>query len=132
MVRKISLIFLAICVLAGMIGLVACGSGDGETTTTTTAEVTTPEVGENEIVFTDDGIVPQELTISAGTTVTFINNDDRVNSRHWVKALDGSFDTRAIPKHARMQVTFDVPGVYEYQCLFHKDRENEKGVIIVE
>ena len=49
-----------------------------------------------------------------------------------VKAIDGPFDTRALPKHARMDITFNEKGIFEYQCLFYKDREDEKGKIIVE
>ena len=139
MKRLLCLIALAAFILTGMVSITACGSENGSDTTTTPAqttstvtEATTPTVGENEVQFTDEGIFPKELTIPVGTTVTFINNDNRENSRHWIKALDGSFDTRAIPKHARMDVTFNEKGVFEYHCLFHKDRENEKGTIIVE
>ena len=145
MKRVIYLTVLVVFILASMIAAVACGSDNGGETTpspTTEATPTQPQstateetnepIGPNEIQFTNEGVFPKVLTIPVGTTVTFYNNDSRENSRHWVKALDGSFDTRALPKHARMTITFNEPGTFEYQCLFHKDREDEKGTIIVE
>ena len=141
---------LIVFVLSSMIAAAACG-GDTEEPTTptppptpeatpTTPETTpepepaTPTTSDNpyEILITDTGINPKTLTVPAGTKVTWLNNDTRENSRHWMKALDGSFSTRAIPYTARMGVTFDEPGVYEYECIFHRDREDEKGTIIVE
>ena len=76
-----------------------------------------------EILISEQGLDPITLTVPVGTTVTWYNADTRANARHWMKALDGSFDTRAIPGTARMSVTFDEAGVYEYECIFHRDRE---------
>jgi len=144
MKRILCLTALTVFILASIVGVAACGS-DNDGTTTPTTEVTPtqptstvtedtdqPTVEPNEIQFTNEGVFPKVLTVPVGTTVTFYNNDSRENSRHWVKALDGSFDTRALPRHARMDITFNEKGVFEYQCLFHKDREDEKGKIIVE
>ncbi|MCJ7605953.1 MAG: cupredoxin domain-containing protein [Dehalococcoidales bacterium] len=82
-------------------------------------------------MITDQGIDPVVLTVPAGTKVTWHNMDSRVNSRHWMKALDGSFSTQAIPRTTRMSVTFNTPGTYDYRCIYHKDIENEMGTIIV-
>jgi plastocyanin len=144
MKRIFRLIALVVLIITIITGFTACGSdNNGETPVTTTemttteptstaTETTEPTVGPNEVQITNEGIFPKVLTVPVGTTVTFYNNDSRQNSRHWFKALDGSFDTRALPKHARMEITFNEKGVFEYQCLFHKDREEENGTIIVE
>ena len=147
MKRTLYLAVLTVFVLSSLITAVACGSNGQETPApaptptpepTPTEPVITPEPepaassDPYEIQFTDKGLVPKTLTIPVGTEVTWYNSDTRPNSRHWVKADDGSFDTRAIPWHARMTHTFNTPGVYNYQCLFHKDRDDEKGTIIVE
>jgi len=140
---------LTIFILSSIIAAVACGSNGGETPAPAPAPAPSPEPAPSppagtpepdsdeptnpyEIIISENGLNPVTLTVPVGTKVTWYNKDDRENARHWFKALDGSFDTRAIPKTARMSVTFDKPGVYEYQCLFHKDREDEKGTIIVE
>ena len=143
MKRIFCLTALTVLILASIVGFAACGSDNGGTTTPTTevtstqptstvTEDTNQPIGTNEIQFTNEGVFPKVLTVPVGTTVTFYNNDSRPNSRHWAKALDGSFDTRALPTHARMEITFNEKGVFEYQCLFHKDREDEKGKVIVE
>lgn len=143
MKRILCLTILTVFILMSMMGVAACGSdNDGKTTptpemtptqpTSTVTEDSNQTIGPNEIQITNEGVFPKVLTVPVGTTVTFYNNDSRENSRHWFKALDGSFDTRALPRHARMDVTFSEKGVFEYQCLFHKDREDEKGKIIVE
>jgi len=143
MKKILCLTVLTVFILTSMIGIAACGSdNDVKTTPTPTATSTQPTstatedtgltLGPNEIQLTNDGVFPKVLTVPAGTTVTFYNTDKRENSRHWIKALDGSFDTRALPKQARMEVTLNEKGEFEYQCLFHKDREDEKGKIIVE
>ncbi len=138
---------LVIFILSIMITALACGSNTGEPTPQPqpTPEVTpapqteptpAPEPAEltnpYEIIISEDGVDPKTLTVPVGTKVTWYNNDSRPNSRHWMKALDGSFDTRAVPKGARMSVTFNEKGVYDYECIFHRDREEEKGTIIVE
>ena len=136
---------LTIFILSGITAAVACGSDTGETPTPAPSPEPTPSppagapepdsdepTNPYEIVVDENGINPVTLSVPVGTKVTWYNKDDRPNSRHWFKALDGSFETRAIPKTARMGVTLDKPGVYEYECIFHKDREEEKGTIIVE
>lgn len=135
---------LAVFVLSSMIAAIACGSDAQETTPPPAPEVTPsqpestpePEIATStdpyEILITENGLVPATLTVPVGTKVTWYNIDNRPNARHWMKALDGSFDTRAIPKPSRMSITFNEKGVYEYECIFHEDREDEKGTIIVE
>ncbi|MDQ1914562.1 plastocyanin/azurin family copper-binding protein [Paenibacillus sp. GD4] len=68
----------------------------------------------------------EELTIEAGSTVTFTNLD---SVKHNAVSVDGSFHTDLIAKGESANVTFDKPGVYEYFCEPHKSRM--KGKIIV-
>jgi len=59
---------------------------------------------------------PGTLTVKAGTTVTWINEDRVV---HTVTARDGSFDSAGMRKSQRWSRTFTEPGVYEYYCTPH-------------
>ena len=144
MKRMLHISILIIFVLSSMMVAVACGSDTAEAPTTAPTSEVTPSQPETapepepvkssdpyEIQITNKGLIPKTLTVPVGTKVTWYNNDDRENARHWFKSTTGSFNTRAIPKTSRMSVTFNEVGVHEYSCMFHKDREEEKGTIIV-
>ena len=59
---------------------------------------------------------PQTLTVKAGTTVTWTNNDD---IPHTVRAVDGSFHSKAMDTDDSYSFTFAKPGVYSYFCSVH-------------
>jgi plastocyanin len=56
------------------------------------------------------------ITVAAGTTVTWTNNDD---IPHTVRAVDGSFHSKALDSGDTFQTTFAKPGVYSYFCSLH-------------
>lgn len=59
---------------------------------------------------------PPDLTVKAGTTVTFVNDD---TAGHTASAPSGEFDTGGIDRGERKTVTLDKPGTYMYICEFH-------------
>ncbi|MFL5759739.1 MAG: cupredoxin family copper-binding protein [Thermomicrobiales bacterium] len=59
---------------------------------------------------------PSSLTIEAGTTVTWTNQD---SATHTATADDGSFDTGNIAQGQSASVTFDTPGTFTYHCAIH-------------
>jgi plastocyanin len=59
---------------------------------------------------------PQALTVSAGTTVTWINEDD---TPHTVTAVDKSFRSKPLDTGDRYSFTFAKPGEYAYFCSLH-------------
>jgi plastocyanin len=59
---------------------------------------------------------PQAVTVAAGTTVTWTNNDD---IPHTVRATDGSFHSKAMDTADSYSFTFTKPGVYSYFCSIH-------------
>ena len=73
---------------------------------------------------------PATLTVSAGTTVTWTNNE---GVQHTVTADDDSFGSDALPEGGTFEFTFDTPGTYAYHCRFHGGAEGEgmSGVIVV-
>jgi len=58
---------------------------------------------------------PKELTISAGDTVTWINNDPMLHNVD-LGSLGKSPDMR---KGETYSMTFDKPGTYDYECNIH-------------
>lgn len=56
------------------------------------------------------------VTVAAGTTVTWTNNDD---IPHTVRAVDGSFHSKAMDTADSYSFTFAKPGVYSYFCSLH-------------
>jgi plastocyanin len=59
---------------------------------------------------------PAAITVAAGTTVTWTNNDD---IPHTVRATDGSFASRPLDSADSYSFTFTKPGVYRYFCSIH-------------
>jgi plastocyanin len=56
------------------------------------------------------------ITVAAGTTVKWTNNDD---IPHTVRAVDGSFHSKAMDTADTYAFTFAKPGVYSYFCSLH-------------
>lgn len=56
------------------------------------------------------------VAVPAGATVTWVNDDD---TPHTVRAVDGSFHSKALDTGERYAFTFTRPGVYSYFCSLH-------------
>jgi len=59
---------------------------------------------------------PATLTVAAGTTVTWKNEDD---SPHRIGDKDGTFKSAALDTDDSFSHTFAMPGVYPYICTIH-------------
>src|SRR5215213_2373686 len=59
---------------------------------------------------------PPNTTVSAGTTVTWVN-DDQVP--HTATANDGAFDSGTLQPGQSHSFAFDKPGTYAYHCNIH-------------
>src|SRR5690606_4222617 len=115
-------------------------NGDGTTTVTVTiskgagSETASPEsggmtdeAGTYEVMIADFAYSPAELTIKAGESVTFTNQD---SAPHTATARERDvLQTGRLDQGESVTVTFDTPGTYEYFCEFHP---NMSGTIIVE
>jgi len=69
---------------------------------------------------------PPRLTVKAGTTVQWLNEDD---IPHTVAASTKLFRSKTLDTDDRFSFTFTTPGVYEYFCSLHP---HMTGVIVVE
>jgi len=59
---------------------------------------------------------PAALTVTVGTTVTWINQDD---IPHTVVAADKTFKSKVLDSEERFAFTFTKPGEYAYFCSLH-------------
>ncbi|HWO01606.1 MAG TPA: DUF420 domain-containing protein [Blastocatellia bacterium] len=64
---------------------------------------------------------PQEVTVTAGTTVEWIDE----TGRHTVEADDGSFKSDTMTAGGRFEHRFDMPGDYAYYCAYHGDKHGK-------
>jgi plastocyanin len=69
--------------------------------------------------------VPDTVTINAGQTVRWVQDDD---TAHTVTAADKSFDSGNLDQKATYKHTFDKAGTYAYVCAYHPTM---KGNVIV-
>jgi amicyanin len=69
---------------------------------------------------------PPQLTIPAGTTVTWVNEDD---IPHALATTNKAFKSQALDTDDKFSFTFTAPGTYEYFCSLHP---HMKATIVVE
>lgn len=101
--------------VAGAILLVAsaaaCGSS-GQPSSSATSRVP-----PNEVVIKNFAFVPQTITVKAGTTVTWVNEDAVAHS---VVADHDTFPSSSLLDHgAHYAHTFNTAGTYPYICGVH-------------
>jgi plastocyanin len=83
--------------------------------------------GANEVFIIDMAFSPSSLSVSAGTTVKWTNQDAVVHTVTSVPA--GLFDSGSIPKGGTFSYTFSTAGTYNYYCAIHPSM---LGVVIVQ
>jgi plastocyanin len=59
---------------------------------------------------------PMDVTVTAGSTVTWKNLD---GEPHTVTSADGAFRSPALDENDTYRFKFDHPGVYKYVCSIH-------------
>ena len=69
-----------------------------------------------EVKIDNYSFMPGDLTVAAGTTVTWVNHDD---VPHTVRTTDGAIKSKALDTDDKFSMTFDKPGTYEYFCSIH-------------
>ena len=98
--------------LALLLAAAGCGGGADAGTTVATTEVTMVKSYRFE---------PDTITIDAGETVTWTNDD---NFTHTVEVEVG--DDHEVEPGDSFSVTFDEPGTFRYVCTLHsKDMDGE-------
>jgi plastocyanin len=94
------------------------GCANNQTTSNTTAD-------PNTIIIQDFAFQPSTLTVSAGTTVTWINRD---GTNHPVASDTGVFSSGTLNQGESYSYTFNQTGSYPYHCTVHPSMT---GTVIV-
>lgn len=79
----------------------------------------------NEVVMQGMAFTPSSITVTAGTKVTWRNNDSLA---HTVTSDNGLFDSGTIGASGSYSFTFTAKGTYAYHCTFHTGMT---GVVVV-
>ncbi|MDQ3654117.1 MAG: cupredoxin domain-containing protein [Chloroflexota bacterium] len=127
---------------SGYMGQATLVDNDGESTTVTvtimeTGATATPEaspaasaqagLGDATVGIAEFNYTPQTITIPAGGSVTWVNNDA---VPHTATAMDREvLQSGTIEPGDDFTQVFDTPGTYEYFCEFHPDMS---GTVIVQ
>lgn len=118
---------------AAVLVVASCGgtsspttAGVGATTTTSAGAATTVTPTETYISINDFKFSPATLTVTAGTTVSW-RNDQGVT--HTVTADDGSFDSGDVVQGAEFSQVFATAGTFAYHCTIH---DTMTGTVTVE
>ena len=89
-------------------------------TSSQTSDGSKASTGGSEVAMKDVEFSPKDITVKAGTTVKWVNQD---SMPHDVTAKDHSWESVGGPgkmaKGASFSRTFDAPGTYEYYCTLH-------------
>ncbi len=96
-------------VLFSLLFVISCG-----TPAITDEEEATPTSTEPKI--SDFAFVPPTITVSAGTTVTWTNND---SVAHTVTTRSTLFDSGNLSRSDTFSYTFAQSGTFEYYCTIH-------------
>ena len=104
---------LALGAIAGLVALFVAA--------TSPAQAATIEAKIDNFTFN-----PQQITVKAGDTVTWINHDD---IPHTVTSKTMAFRSKAMDTDDKFSFTFATPGKFDYFCSLHP---HMTGTIVVE
>jgi plastocyanin len=74
------------------------------------------QAAETEVKIDNFTFAPQRITVKAGTTVTWINEDD---IPHAIAATGKLFKSKVLDTGDKFSFTFTTAGSYEYFCSLH-------------
>jgi plastocyanin len=83
------------------------------------------QAADTEVNIHNFAFAPQGTTVKAGTTVTWINEDD---IPHTVASSGKLFKSKALDTKDKFSFTFTTPGTYEYFCSLHP---HMTGVVVL-
>jgi amicyanin len=111
-------VLVVILALGLSIGIESYVRPDTATAEVATATSTTLPVQEAQVEIDDFAFKPMELTIPAGTKVTWVNKDD---VPHTATSSDDpvTFDSKTLDTDQKYSFTFSNPGTYNYYCKPH-------------
>ncbi|HEX6666987.1 MAG TPA: cupredoxin family copper-binding protein [Solirubrobacterales bacterium] len=122
MKKTLALPALTLAVCAALFA--GCGGGDDTTATDTSSA---SSAGAEAVKIVDFEYIPPNITVPAGTTVSFENEDSAAHTA--TSKESGAFDSGTIKGGATGEIKLEQPGTFAYFCAFHPFM---KGTIVVE
>jgi plastocyanin len=122
-------VFFCVILLAGIIVASCTSGGSGSSATTTTSAGTGTATGSGttvQVIMNNRSYDPATVTIKAGDTVTWVNQDA---PQHDVVADNGEFKSDLFDKGGTFSFTFSTAGTYPYHCSIHPGMT---GTVIVQ
>lgn len=127
MERTMGIIVTRIVALSVLAMTVAVAGGVRAQEVAETQEPAAPEPVVVRMRF--DRFIPDSITVPAGTTLVWVNEEDDPTNSHNVIAESGAFESPYIYPGESWSFTFVTPGEYRYYCDLH---EGMYGTVIVE
>jgi amicyanin len=81
---------------------------------------------ETAVKIDNFSFAPERITVKAGTTITWVNEDD---IPHTVASSAKLFKSKALDTDDKYSFTFTTPGTYQYFCSLHP---HMTGTVVVE
>jgi len=98
----------------------------GQAQTSPATSSSQAKTGKNAVTIQNFAFSPATITVKAGDSVTWTNQD---SAGHSATADDNSFDTGVLPQGQSKSITFSKAGTYTYHCSVHP---NMKATVIVQ
>ena len=123
-IRMKQITAVALLVVATAINFVGCGDSASDAksrsktndTATPTVQIDQVPANEVQIVIENFAFVPSEITIAAGTKVTWINKDE---APHTATSTDKKFNSGGLDTDDRFSFVFNDKGEFPYFCALH-------------
>jgi plastocyanin len=113
-------------IFTSMVQLTCCGGSNSSPAPAAPTPTPAPAPGGTSSVtvtmppgsefLTQTAYSPNPLTVSVGTTVTFVNNDIVA---HTATSQNNLWDTGDIPSGQSHSLTFQSTGSFPYYCIYH-------------
>jgi plastocyanin len=137
MKKILSILTAGLLITAAMIGAASCSSYSSPATTTHSNTQTSPPAGQTpgpdytpgqtvNVSIENFSFVPAAINITAGTTVTWKNND---SATHTIVSDTGVFKSGDLATGGTFSYTFSNKGTYAYHCSIHSSM---KGTVVVQ
>ncbi len=95
-------------------------------TTAAALPAASAQAANTEVLIDQFTFTPQRITVKAGATVTWTNEDD---VPHTIASSSKFFKSKALDTGDKFSFTFTTPGTYEYFCSLHP---HMTGAVVVE
>jgi plastocyanin len=122
-------LFWSACAALLILACLSAGCSSSTSPAPSAAATQTPAAGGNTIAIRNFAFSPSTLTVKAGTTVTWTNDDSPPHQLASDAGAPVAFSSPSLANGASFPFTFSQAGTYPYHCTIHPSM---KGTIVVQ